>query len=254
MPYSHPQSFPRHNAFQQVRYLWSGTIALAGTAGFINSVALGIFHSPVSHMSGAVSRLGLDAADGAWHDARTSFAIIVGFLLGAGLNGLVVGAWKLVPGRRYGVALMIEGGLLGVATWMLLGKHRLALAMVATACGLQNAMSSSYCGLMIRTTHVTGIVTDIGVMLGHWLRHRQIEGWKLRFLLAIFAAFGLGGWIGAMADLRFGPGCLAIPAVGCLLAGGLFTLLYHRGLLDLMQDVVPSPPRTASFPRGGLNQ
>jgi uncharacterized membrane protein YoaK (UPF0700 family) len=154
-------------AHQRIRHLLPGAVALAGTAGFVNTVMLGFFHSPVSHMTGAVSHLGIDIAEGKLRDAWASLSIIIGFVIGAMGAGILVGAWKLVPNRAYGVALMAEGGLLGIATALLNAQHRLALPAVAMACGLQNAMASSYCGLLIRTTHVTGVVTDIGVILGH---------------------------------------------------------------------------------------
>ena len=249
MPYSHPQPIEKHNAFKQVRLLVPGAFAFAASAGFINSVGLGFFHTPVSHMTGAISHLGMDAAGAKWTDAFSSLTIILGFVAGAALNGMIVGAWKLIPGRRYGVAMVVEGGLLGAATLLFLAQHRLALPAVSMACGLQNAMSSSYCGLMIRTTHVTGIVTDIGVMLGHWIRHRQIEGWKLRFLLLVVSAFGFGCWLGQLADARFGPACLALPAIAFILAGTTLALAYHRGLVDLMQNASPMPPPTGSFPK-----
>jgi uncharacterized membrane protein YoaK (UPF0700 family) len=117
------------------------------------------------------------------------------------------------------------------------------------ACGLQNAMSSSYCGLMIRTTHVTGIVTDIGVMAGHWIRHRQIETWKLGFLFLIVVSFGSGCWLGHLADVRFGPSCLALPAAAFIVAGAALGFAYHKGLVDLAQTSSPSLPPTASFPK-----
>lgn len=249
MPYSHPQPVEKHNAFKQVRLLLLGALSLAAAAGFVNSVALGFFLTPVSHMTGAVSHLGMNVAEARWPDAAASLNIVIGFVIGAMLAGMIVGAWKLIPGRRYGVAMIVEGCLLGSATWLFLHKHRLALPAVSMACGLQNAMSSSYCGLMIRTTHVTGIVTDIGVMLGHWLRHRQIEGWKLRFLVRVVLAFGFGCWLGQLADSRFGPACLAVPATGFIIVGTLLFFIYHRGLVDLVQSANPSVPPTSSFPK-----
>lgn len=249
MPYSHPQPIEKHNAFKQVRFLLLGALALAASAGFINSIALGFFHTPVSHMTGAVSHSGMDVAKASWPDAFSSFTIVLGFLLGAVLNGIIVGAWKLIPGRHYGVAMIVEGCLLGAATYLFMHQHRLALPAVSMACGLQNAMSSSYCGLMIRTTHVTGMMTDIGVMIGHWIRHRQIEGWKLRFLMMVVAAFGVGCWLGQIADTRFGPAVLALPAVVFVITGAALALAYHRGLVDLLQNANPTPPATGSFPK-----
>ncbi len=248
MPYSHPQPVDRREAYRKIRHLLPGAAAFAGTAGYVNSVGLGFFLTPVSHMTGAVSHLGIDLAQGLWSDAWASLSIVLGFLAGAALAGIIVGAWQLIPNRRYGVALMVEGALLALATFLLITKQRLGLAAVAMACGLQNGTGSSYCGLIIRTTHVTGTMTDIGVMLGHWVRHRQIEWWKLRFLLTLVLAFGVGGWIGALANHHFGPMCLSLAAVGCTLAGGIFWFITHRGLVDLMQEASPQPPRTSSFP------
>lgn len=249
MPYSHPQSIEKHNAFKQVRFLVLGALALAGAAGFINSIALGFFHTPVSHMTGAVSHSGMDIAKASWPDTFSSLTIVLGFLVGAALNGIIIGAWKLIPGRRYGVAMIVEGCLLGAATLLFLGKQRLALPAVSMACGLQNAMSSSYCGLMIRTTHVTGMMTDIGVMIGHWIRHRQVEAWKLRFLVMIVAAFGVGCWAGQLSEVRFGPASLALPALAFITSGAILVFVFHHGLVDLLQNANPTPPPTGSFPK-----
>ncbi len=248
MPYSHPQPIDKQDVLQKIRHMLPGAAALAGAAGYINSVSLGFFHTPVSHMTGAVSRMGLDAVEGRWRDTLASFSIVLGFILGAALAGVIVGAWKLVPGRSYGVAMMIEGLLLSLACTLLLFKTRWALPALAMSCGLQNAMTSSYCGLIIRTTHVTGLVTDIGVMFGHWLRHRQVQAWKVRFLFIILLSFTVGGVIGAMADLRFGPVCLVVPAAGALIGGGIYWGMHHYGLVQAIQDASPQPPMTGSFP------
>jgi uncharacterized membrane protein YoaK (UPF0700 family) len=220
MPYSFPQDLTREEALGQIRHLLPGALAFAGTAGFINSIALGVFRSPVSHMTGAVSYLGIDIAGGHSRAALVTLSIVLSFMAGAGLAGFIVGAERLAPGRRYGVALCCEGALLAGATVILLSGRRLGVPLIAMACGLQNATTSSYCGLMIRTTHVTGTVTDIGVMFGHWLRHRHIERRKLAFMIGVVTAFGGGVWLGALADGRWGSASLAIAATGCVAAGG----------------------------------
>jgi uncharacterized membrane protein YoaK (UPF0700 family) len=224
MPYSHPQALTREEALGRIRHLLPGALALAGTAGFINSIALGVFLSPVSHMTGAVSYLGIEFAQGHARDAIAILAIILAFMAGAGSAGFIVGAENLSPGRRYGVALGCEGGLLLLATLLLVSGRRLGLPLVAMACGLQNATSSSYCGLMIRTTHVTGTVTDIGVMIGHWLRQHHVERRKLAFMVGLVLAFGGGVWLGALASNRWGPVSLLIAVAGCGLAGGSIAL------------------------------
>lgn len=248
MPFSRSPAAQRKAAFRDIRFLLPGALGLTATAGYVNSVVLGFFHTPVSHMTGAVAHLGVDLAAGDSEDAWASLSIVLGFLVGALVAGVLVGALKLVPSRRYGAVMMVEGGLLAIATALLIQRTRWGLPTVAMACGLQNAMTSSYCGLMIRTTHVTGSVTDVGVMLGHWLRHGQIEWWKLRFLSLLIFGFATGGWIGTLAYQRFGPGCLSVAAAGMTVAGGAFWFATHRGLVDLIQDAGAEPPRTSSFP------
>jgi uncharacterized membrane protein YoaK (UPF0700 family) len=221
MPYSYPQNLTREQALGGIKHLLPGAMAFAGTAGFINSVALGVFRSPVSHMTGAVSYLGIDLATWRSHEAVATFSIILAFMAGAALAGFIVGAEKLGPGRRYGAALLGEGALLAAAMLVLISGRSFGVALIAMACGLQNATTSSYCGLMIRTTHVTGTVTDIGVMLGHWLRHRHIERRKLLLMVGLVTAFGAGVWLGALADGRWGSASLGIAAAGCMVAGGI---------------------------------
>jgi uncharacterized membrane protein YoaK (UPF0700 family) len=249
MPYSHPQPIDKRIAHQSIKHLLPGAMALAGAAGFVNSVVLGFFRTPVSHMSGAVSHLGGNVAERRIDDIWASLTIILGFLAGAALAGVMVGAWKLVPSRRYGFALIVEGLLICLGAWLLLHGRRIGLPALSMACGLQNAVTSSYCGLMIRTTHVTGIVTDIGVMLGHWMRHGTIEFWKLRFLSFIFFAFGGGGLLGALTDLTFGPQCLVIIGMIYVVVGAAFWLLVHRGFVHITPpSSVPGTPRSAAFP------
>jgi uncharacterized membrane protein YoaK (UPF0700 family) len=228
MPYSHPQPLTREQALGRIAHLLPGALAFAGTAGFINSVALGVFNSPVSHMTGALSYLGIELAAGHAGAALATCSIILAFMAGAAAAGLIIGAHELAPGRRFGAAVLGEGALLLSAMVLLLAGRHAGVLLIAVACGLQNATTSSYCGLMIRTTHVTGTVTDLGVMLGHWLRHRHVERRKLALMAGLVLAFGTGVWIGALANGRWGPGCLAIPAGGCLLAGATLALFPGR--------------------------
>lgn len=229
-----------------MKHIFPGAVALSGTAGYVNSVVLGFFDTPVSHMSGAVSRFGLNIAKMDLHGSLGSLGIVLGFLCGAMLAGVFVGATKLVPSRRFGAVMVIEGLLLLGATWLLMHSSAWGPLLAATACGLQNAMSSSYCGLMIRTTHVSGVVTDMGVMLGHWLRHRRIVTWKLHFLVALLLAFGSGGILGACLDIAYGPLCLLMPAVGCTLAGAVFFAVMQSQ--PFTGDEIPTVPRTSIFP------
>lgn len=226
MPYRRSR-IPRRAEPTERGLVFAGAMSLAGVAGFVNVVVLGFFHVPVSHMTGAVSRLSIDIATWNVADLRVVLSIVAGFLVGAMISGMVIGGRKLRPGRRYGVALLIEGGLLAAAVVLLRGGNALGVTLAATACGIQNAMASSYYGLVIRTTHVTGIVTDLGVMVGHWIRHRRVPAWKALLLVSILFGFFAGGVVGALALGRLGVSALAFASGACLAAGTAYYAWWH---------------------------
>jgi uncharacterized membrane protein YoaK (UPF0700 family) len=59
--------------------------------------------------------------------------------------------------------------------------------MLAMACGMQNAMTTRYSGAVVRTTHLTGMFTDMGLLIGHMLRSdRDFQDmWKFSLFVPI---------------------------------------------------------------------
>jgi len=244
MPYSLDKRPPTQ--LQERPWVFFYGSLLAGCAGYVNVVLLGIYHVPVSHMTGATSRLAIDLSTGNLADLRGALAIFVGFLLGAILGGALIGGTQVLPGRRYGLAMMTEGGLLGLSFLLLQAGRMAGIPVAAMACGLQNAMASSYCGMIIRTTHVSGMVTDIGVLLGQMLRYRRLEFWKLALLCALLCGFFAGGLLGGVGFARFGIPALIPVALGCFIAGAAYYLWRRRHRFDLPVD------RWGYFPPEGL--
>lgn len=226
-------------------FVFTGGVALAAIAGFVNSSLLSFYHVPVSHMSGAVSRLSIDVGGGALSDLLYILSIFVGFFLGATLSGLIIGGKQLLPGRRYGVVLVIEGALLATSAALLLNGSVLGVAVAALACGAQNAMASSYYGLVIRTTHITGIITDLGVLAGHWMRHRRVRAWRVLLLLGILLGFFAGGVAGAVVVTRLGARALLLPSAVCLLAGLAYYLWQHPRAAHLARAARTAPAARA---------
>jgi uncharacterized membrane protein YoaK (UPF0700 family) len=227
MPYQSSSADRRQPGRHERPLVFAGGICLAAMAGYINIVVLGVFHVPVSHMTGAVSRLSIDVGAGDFADLRVVSSIVAAFFVGAALSGAIIGGRKLVPGRRYGVALMVEGVALACSVLLLTRGNRAGVTLAALACGIQNAMASSYYGLILRTTHVTGIVTDLGVIAGHWIRHRHVDPWKPMLLASLLVGFFAGGLIGHYMLRRWGVAALSLAAAGCVSAGAAY-YLWHR--------------------------
>jgi uncharacterized membrane protein YoaK (UPF0700 family) len=215
----YPNSYEMRPKASERAWVFMGGFFLAGIAGFVNICLLGYFEVPVSHMTGAVARLSrdVDARDAV--DLLFILYIVAGFLAGAVLSGILIGGKRLIPGRRYGITLVIEGLIIGASAWLLLRNEPMGVPLAAMACGVQNAMASSYYGMILRTTHMTGIITDIGMMIGHWIRHREFRFWRIMLLIFILAGFFTGGVAGALGYRVGGMEALYVPAAGCIIAG-----------------------------------
>ena len=120
------------------------------------------------------------------------------------------------------MVLRLEGIFLALSAFLLPHHHMIAVPLAALACGIQNGMASNYRGMIIRTTHITGVVTDLGVLIGYWLRHRKIESWRFTILILTIFSFGLGGLLGAIIAQRLGANALWLAALTALGTGSAY--------------------------------
>lgn len=189
-----------------------GAFVLALIAGIINVVGLlGFQHQSVSHLTGTVSLFSLKIIEGEWLQVQHFVGVMLSFFLGAMLSGLIIQNATLRLGRRYSAALLLESLFLIFALLMLQGNYSAGDFWASAACGLQNAMVSTYSGAVIRTTHVTGTVTDLGAMIGQYLRGHHIDKRKLGLYCLLLSGFIVGGLIGAYGYLNIGYHILWLP-------------------------------------------
>ena len=197
-------------------------------AGCINAVGfLSMQHQPLSHMSGTISTLGMEMAGHRSLFATHALLIVLCFFFGALVSGAIVRQSTLKAGRRYGVALMVESLLLVAATLGFQQQAAWAVYLATMACGLQNAMASSYSGTVIRTTHMTGMVTDLGIACGHLLRGQPVEWRRFRLYGVLLTGFLAGSYLGGLAFHQFGYRTLLGPAVIAGGIGAVYTLYKH---------------------------
>lgn len=207
-----------------------GAVSLSGLAGFTNSAALQVGSLAVSHLTGSITRVSAELAEGDTHTMVPFTVVLLAFFSGAVLSGAVVSQKELGFGRRYGALLVLEAGLLALAASLALPPTRMAsLALAAFACGMQNALASSYRGMVVRTTHMTGVVTDLGFELGVWLRSGRLRWSLLKLQLPVLLAFLVGGMFGALAAMRVGAGALYVAAAIACATGFGYLMLHARG-------------------------
>lgn len=208
---------------------------LAFIAGATNAGGYLAVRQYTSHMSGIVSAMADSVALGDLRLAAVGLSALAAFLAGAACTAILVN-W----GRRrtmqseYALPLLVEAALL--VCFGLLGnrfeQHHLMLvsataALLCFTMGLQNAIITKISRAEIRTTHVTGMITDIGIELGkalYWNRHSEAgqvrsDNEKLRLLTSLVGLFFIGGVLGAVGFKHIGFGAtLPLAAVLVLLA------------------------------------
>jgi uncharacterized membrane protein YoaK (UPF0700 family) len=205
---------------------------LAFVAGAANAGGYLAVRQYTSHMSGIVSAMADNLAVGSGVAMLAGGSAVAAFLAGAACTAVLVN-WGRRRGLngQYALPLVVEAGLLVVfgATghrW----EHRTTMAVPATVAllcftmGLQNAIITKLSHAEIRTTHVTGMVTDIGIELGKMLypnwttgKERVSADWrKLWLLVGLVGSFFAGGVVGALGFQHVGFG-FTLPLAALLL-------------------------------------
>lgn len=198
------------------RWIEYGAFILALCAGCINAIGLaGLSHQAISYLSGIATSVGATLSRGDVSAALHLALILLAFLLGAALSGLLLSGRSVKQGRHYDWLLLIEGVLLIIAMLLMHQGSFIGHYLASCACGIQNALATTYSGAVVRTTHVTGVFTDLGLMLGARLRGEGFEQRKANLLLLIIAGFIGGGLIGTYLFSYVGFFALSLPVVIC---------------------------------------
>lgn len=206
------------------RWIWMGGFILSLLAGMMNVLSLIIFHhQAVSHVTGSIAQLGINIFSLRSGSALHVVGVILSFLGGATLSGLIIRDAVLGFGKRYGINLMIESGFVFLGFVGFIYDWTYSDYFISAACGIQNAMATTYSGAIIRTTHMTGIVTDIGILIGHYFRGLPVNLAKLRLFLALLSGFVCGSIFGAYIYTEWDFYSFLIPAIILFLMGASYT-------------------------------
>ena len=213
------------------RWVEIGGFWLAAIAGAVNAIGLlGFKHQAVSHLTGTSTLLGLSMVNLDGAESLHLLLVMLSFVLGAALSGVLIDKQVLQLGHRYGLALIIESALLLLAMLALGRGSTTGHFLASAACGLQNGMVSTYSGAAIRTTHVSGLFTDLGTMLGHRLRGHALDARKALLYLLLILGFILGGSLGAYAFQQLQFVALVVPAAGAALLAMVYWVYRLRSV------------------------
>lgn len=186
---------------------------LAFIAGAVNAGGFLAVQHYTSHMTGIVSAMADHLVLGAYGFVLTGLSALVAFLLGAAASTIMVQhSRRRNLHSEYALPLVLEAalllcfGLLGSQISGIRGIDVSATVMLLSfIMGLQNAVITKLSNAEIRTTHITGVVTDLGIELGKLFSAQAApDSARLRLLAALAASFFIGGISGALGFKHLG--------------------------------------------------
>lgn len=232
-------------------------LALAFAAGAVNAAALAACQRFVTHVTGTITRIGADFGDVV---LMLDYACVVLFFVAGAMTSVVLidgrrmrgrAAWPVAP--LVLVALILAAvaiaGQAGVFGPFGVGVETpgdfALLCVLACAMGLQNASVATTTGMIVRTTHMTGPVTDFSIALATSLSPgpepmivaaRRSMALRASKILAFLVGCLVASWLASHLEYAlFHVPALAVGIAAAMLA---FTL---RG---------PGPHRDTGFPPG----
>ncbi|TWB82689.1 uncharacterized membrane protein YoaK (UPF0700 family) [Nitrospirillum amazonense] len=232
-------------------------VALCFVAGMTNAGGFLAVGQYTSHMSGVVSGLADNLVLGATDMVLMGLRALGAFLAGAACSAILIN-WgrRRANTSQYALPLLLEAallllfGALGVLRPAVPYFLDVAVPLLCFIMGLQNAIITKISRARIRTTHLTGMVTDIGIELGkmlYWNRrapdavraagqdatrvHADLA--KLRLLSSLVGSFFIGGVLGA----------LGFKAIGFSVTVPLALLLLLLAIVPLIDDLRRAPAR-----------
>lgn len=234
---------------------------LAVVAGYVNSAGFVLIGTFTSHVTGNVGRVANDLASLELGAALAACSMVASFFVGALVASLIIES-KIA--RRtavtYGLALSSEALLL--LTFIALASldiaphprfHDLQGAVLCMAMGVQNSLVTRLSGAVVRTTHLTGVTTDLGIETARWFWHWRTlargeaedgphardrpHAAKFQLLATIGGAFMLGAMLGAAAGTLLRVHAFWIPSLAVAVIAGYAFALGRR------PDSLPPPGR-----------
>ncbi|GEO86143.1 MULTISPECIES: YoaK family protein [Alphaproteobacteria] len=204
---------------------------LTFVAGAVNAGGFMAVGQYTSHMSGIVSAIADNMVLGKGPLVVIGVSSLSAFIAGAATSAILINwARRRALESEYALPLAVEALLLLIFALsdlvLVQGSHLALLLTIGLLCfimGLQNAIITKLSGARIRTTHVTGLVTDAGIEIGKLFYHNAparpdlapviADRRKLALLLSLIGLFFSGGIAGALLFSHFGLPVAAVFAL-----------------------------------------
>jgi uncharacterized membrane protein YoaK (UPF0700 family) len=185
-------------------------VLTAISAGMVNVASLIVFFAFTSNVTGHYAILAREIARGQWYQVAVVFSWILLFFLGAFLsNFIIINLNRKHTYVAHALPLVLELlCLLAVGTYgeyyyrETLTETEVLVALMLFAMGMQNGLTASISNFVVKTTHLTGLTTDLGILFSmftqkEYRQDRELVG-KARLLSAVVVSYLSAGVLSAM--------------------------------------------------------
>jgi len=215
-------------------------LVLATTAGILNAMALGAFGIFPSHMSGNTSQLSSEVSNTDLSDVLFLAAMIGAFVIGSVTSRLLaISGLKNNIRTIYSIILLLEGILLVLVSlfetyYYSYGNSHEIIIFLGFLMGVHNSTSTQLSSGRVRSTHITGTLTDIGIALASVMasllrrdpsKQVKVQRSQLITHLVTLSSFLIGGIAGLLLFKQFG--------FNSMVAVGIFLVLVAIGSITL---------------------
>ena len=204
-------------------------ILLSFVAGMVNVVGFLSIQQLTTNVTGHFALFIYDLSNLELSKGLVYFLYIFSFLLGAFVSSLLIETFRENKKMNvFAFPIIIESALL-ILVAILGGKNLISPNWIAClllfAMGLQNSFVTKVSNAVVRTTHLTGLFTDLGIELSHLffpsstLQKQSLKA-TIRLRIYIISFFFLGGFVGGYIFSRwhFGFNTLLVGATILIIA------------------------------------
>lgn len=181
-------------------------VLTAFSGGMVNVASLLIFFSFSSNVTGHYAILASEIVKGNLYQTGIVFAWIFLFFFGGFLSNLIViHMSKVNTYLAHSFPLILEiiclmsVGIYGQFFYKeTLLETEIMLGIMLVAMGLQNGLTASISNFTVKTTHLTGTTTDLGILFSMFTKKEYRENKELRGKAKLLSAIATSYIIGAI--------------------------------------------------------
>ncbi|MFD2968311.1 YoaK family protein [Sphingobacterium bambusae] len=198
----------------------------AFSAGMVNVASVTVFFAFTSNITGYYAVFAQELSKGNWYQGAVVLLWILLFFMGSFLSNFVIvqgrGRWSqyishAIPVILEFLSILFVGLYLDFFYSNSLQETEFLVAALLFAMGLQNGLTASISNSVVKTTHLTGLTTDLAILVSMFSKRQNRQNKalvdKFHLLLTIMTAYVIGGIFGGIGYLYLENGTFYLTCV-----------------------------------------